>query len=135
MLKAYADVGRKFADDTQLRRSELATTSMDDPKQLTSVKLTTTQPPAAAVLPKWSFETQAKGAKKPKADQTQGAGATTKARITEHESEECVVTLTFGPAEFDELLERYGVTCEEELATEIRECLMSGVAFILSLRI
>ena len=49
--------------------------------------------------------------------------------VVTEEDDERVVTLTFTPVEFDELLGRFAVNCEEEMASAIRDCLLSGIAF------
>jgi hypothetical protein len=131
IVKAYADIGRNFAHETALRKSELETTS---PKSapVPEVKLNLKQP-TSTPLPKWSFGPLSKRTSANAAGSKQKEESGSKAKLAAVEdNDERLVTLVLTPVEFDELLGRFGVGGEEELADEIRECLLSGVAFAIS---
>lgn len=129
IVKSYADIGRRFADDTSLRKTELEGTSLKGESAIPKVSVDFTTP-AAIPLPKWSFQAPPKKqvTKNGKARVLEGPESKAKLAAIE-QSEDHAVTMIFGPAEFDDLLERFGVSCEEELAAEVRDCLLSGVTF------
>ena len=131
IVKAYADIGRKFANDTGLRQSELEAKPLKSAASVPiEVKLNVSQPGTSS-LPKWSFGSRPKKTSGTNGDAVQERNPVNPRQemaVTE-EDDERVVTLTFTPVEFDELLERFAVNCEEEMASAIRDCLLSGIAF------
>ena len=129
IVKSYADIGRKFANDTVLRQSELEAKPPESAASAPEVKLNVSQPKDSS-LPKWSFGSQSKKTSATNGDARKREPSESKAKLAvTEEDDERVVTLTFTPVEFDELLERFAVNCEEEMASAIRDCLLSGIAF------
>ena len=130
IIKSYADIGRRFANDTPLRQKHLEGTPQKNGKTTPEVKINLGKP-TETPLPKWSFKsTTPKPSSKKKKKTASATGS--KVTLDTPEGDERIVTLSFAPADFDELLERYGVSCEEELSAEIRDCLLSGIAFSIS---
>jgi len=135
IIKQYVTEGGFFSDDTELRRSQLEAVPATAALQTIEIKdeepITRDKLPSLKVKPK-KVQKGPTTTLPPSAEPEDEDEDDSRATIAEVELEERIVTIVFSPAEYEELLGRFDVSSEDELAGEIQDCLMSGVAFVLT---
>jgi hypothetical protein len=136
IIRKYVEISNKFATETIIRNTILETTPFVGEPKVVAVPADNKIP--TELLPSWTFRDAAptKPTRPPEPepaveDEEGDAEDESQAEIVETALAEKVVSIRLSPAEFDEFLERFDVDAEDALAMAIRECLISGVAFVL----
>jgi hypothetical protein len=136
IIKSYMSIARRFAQDTELRKTVLATSKPKEKEKANVVTLPVGGMPPDSALPKWAYKTSAPkktGTAPTKPDPTATEPTeVSHAQLAEATNGERVISIPLPSADHEELMERFGAATSEELETLVRECLTGGVAFTLS---
>jgi hypothetical protein len=137
IIQKYKTIAGGFTSNTELRNKVLTPAPKKDEKPRVVPLPTGFEVPEAA-LPKYDFPGGAakKGGKSkstspPVEGEGEGDSEATLAGSGNGTSEK-TITITVSPADYDDLLERFGAANLEELETAVRDCLVAGVAFTLT---
>lgn len=135
IIKAYITIAGRFAGNTELRKTVLATSSVK--KAFEEIELEAGSPPSEDELPYWAFQDEEDEEEDNEEEEDEDEDEEEEDEDGEDEDEDDgpearAITVTLLSAEYDELLQRFGSSSADALATAIHDCLVSGVAFPLS---
>jgi hypothetical protein len=136
IIKEYKTIAGGFSSNTELRNTVLAKTKPSTETKPIVFPLPVGGDIPNELLPKWQYKssTSKKGEDGNEENiavaelEEEASGA----RLAEATNGERVLTITLSAADYDDLMQRFGVNSPEELETVIRECLTGGVAFTLT---
>ena len=136
IIKGYKTIAGRFTGNTELRNTILAKTKPDAATKPLVFALPVGGDVPSEFLPKWPYKgsTSNKGeeAKEGNIAVAELEEEESSARLVEATNGEKVLTIILSAADYDDLMQRFGVNSPEELETVIRECLTGGVVFTLT---
>jgi hypothetical protein len=139
IIQKYKTIAGGFTSNTELRNTVLLTSAPKKDEKPEVVELPEGPDVPEAVLPNYDFP--GGGSTKKGGGKTKGGAAVveedesgSQATLTESSNGVKDQTISFNvpPADYDDLLERFGVSNLEELETAVRDCLLAGIAFSLT---
>ena len=136
IIKEYKTIAGGFSSNTELRNTVLAKTKPDAEANPIMFALPVSGDIPNEILPKWQYKssTSKKGedAKEENIAVAESEEEESSVRLAEATNGERVLTIILSAADYEDLMQRFGVSSPEELETVIRECLTRGVAFTLT---
>jgi hypothetical protein len=137
IIKSYRKVANRFTSNTEARKTILATAKPEEGFVPPVFDLEADYTPPIGSLPSVKSLPSAKAKKKSAQATTEeqsetGSESTEEDNGTEPADSERTITVTLDAPDYDELMDRFAANSPEDLDGAVRDCLIGGVAFVLT---